>query len=71
MSWGSSEIYDPIEDMKKAREKLSKPDISYWKRRAKIEEQVEKAIKILTELNYTPEEIELIFIKYGVWSEVF
>jgi len=71
MFWNDPELYDPVGDMKAAIEKLSKSDPHYWERRAKIEEQVEEALKRLTELNYNPKEIELILIKHGIWPEVF
>ena len=56
---------DPVEDMENAI-KILKQSTDY-KMLGEIEKQVNLAIQLLTDDGKSPEEIEKILIKYGIW----
>ena len=60
-AWGS----DPVEDMENAI-KILKQSTDY-KMLGEIEKQVNLAIQLLIDDGKSPEEIEKILIKYGIW----
>jgi hypothetical protein len=58
--WGSDA--DPLDDMRKAVAKMREPTPeSCYRKMDKIEQDVQIAIKLLTEIGKTPEEIEQTF----------
>lgn len=64
--WGSDA--DPLEDMKKALVKLKEPmPESYYQRMDEYEAYAQEAIRLLIKAGKTPQEIERLFIKYGIW----
>ena len=56
---------DPVEDIENAI-KILKQSTDY-KMLGEIEKQVNLAIQLLTDDGKSPEEIEKILIKYGIW----
>lgn len=56
---------DPVEDMENAI-KILKQSTDY-KMLGEIEKQVNLAIQLLIDDGKSPEEIEKILIKYGIW----
>jgi hypothetical protein len=65
--WG--ENANPLEDLKAAMAKLKEPTPeSYYHRIGEMEQDLYTAIDILTKEGKTPEEIEELLIKYGIWG---
>jgi hypothetical protein len=56
---------DPIQDMKAAIKRLEQPPD--YKAMGEMERQVNQAIQLLTDAGKSPEEIEALLVKYGVW----